>query len=283
MKNAQSWAGIILQAEKAKKDEYFCKDMLRKLDVKRSMIELPKNLQGLLVAEDSSLFPVGKYFVRSADQAVADEILKLYKAAERLSSMGIPYLPAAIFHGESGCGKTELVRYIAHKAELPFVYVQFSNLVGYKLGSTQSNIGQIFAYVRENPCVLCFDEIDAIGMRRGMNNDVGEMNRIVIALMQELDQLPNNLIIIGTTNRFDGLDPALARRFPIQYEIQPLSSVEAYDTAHKIFEYAGVGERISGEWYRNLDNYTSLKKIPASSVVKMCTDAIVALVMEDLL
>jgi SpoVK/Ycf46/Vps4 family AAA+-type ATPase len=118
-------------------------------------------------------------------------------------------------------------------------------------------------------------------MCRGQEHDVGEMNRIVIALMQELDQLPNNVIVIGTTNRFDRLDPALVRRFSIQYEMQPLSEVEAYAVAHKIFEYAGINERISSEWYRCLGNSTSNKKIPASDVAKMCTDAVVALVMEE--
>lgn len=106
-----------------------------------------------------------------------------------------------------------LARYIAHKAKLPFLRIQFSSLVDSHLGQTQSNLARIFDYVRTAPCVLCFDEIDAVGMARGQKDDVGEMNRVVIAIMQEMDRLPNNVIIIGTTNRFDRLDPALIRRF----------------------------------------------------------------------
>ena len=64
----------------------------------------------------------------------------------------------------------------------------------------------------KRPCVLCIDEIDTIAMRRGQT-DVGEMNRVVISLMQELDQLPNDMIVVATTNRYDQLDSALLRRF----------------------------------------------------------------------
>jgi len=131
--------------------------------------------------------------------------------------MSISYLPAALFYGQSGTGKTELARYIAHKAGLPFMYVRFSNVVNSFLGGTQSNINKVFSYAKSSPCLLCFDEIDAIGLKRGDSNDVSEMSRVTIALMQEMDLLPNNVIIVGTTNRYDRLDPALVRRFPIKY------------------------------------------------------------------
>lgn len=63
------------------------------------------------------------------------------------------------------------------------------------------NIAKVFKYIKTAPCVLCFDEIDDVSIVCGQKNDVGEMNRIVIALMQEMDSLPNNVIIIGTPNR----------------------------------------------------------------------------------
>lgn len=114
-----------------------------------------------------------------------------------------------------------LARYIAYKAELPFVYVRFSNLLDSYLGKTQENVGRIFDYARANPCVLCFDELDAIGGKRGDRADVSEMSRVTIALMQELDRMHNKTIIIATTNRFDKLDPALIRRLPYQHEMFP--------------------------------------------------------------
>lgn len=86
-----------------------------------------------------------------------------------------------------------LARYIAHKAKLPFLRIQFSSLVDSHLGQTQSNLARIFDYVRTAPCVLCFDEIDAVGMARGQKDDVGEMNRVVIAIIHK-DKETNRVV-----------------------------------------------------------------------------------------
>lgn len=277
IKKAKQQARIILSGIATKKDEQFRDDMLRKLDAQGHFVELPHNLQGLLVAENSEHFPEGKFLLRKQEAVAVKETLSLFRAADRLAEMGIPYLPALILHGESGCGKTELARYIAHKAKLPFVYVRFSNVVSSYLGSTQTNIARIFDYARSTPCVLCFDEIDAVGMARGQKNDVGEMNRIVIALMQELDQLPNDVIIIGTTNRFDRLDPALIRRFPLQYELLPLTPSEATALAQKFFRYTGLDPVKWESWYSTAFS----ENIPASSVVRECTEVVVSHIMKE--
>ena len=272
IRNCQKQARIILNGLTAKKDEQFKTDMLRKLDSKANVIELPANLKSLLVAEDVENFPSARFLLREQEEAAAKMVLDLYKVSDQLAEKGIPYLPALILHGESGCGKTMLARYIAHKAKLPFVYVQFSNLVESFLGKTQSNLAKVFDYARSAPCVLCFDEIDAIGMARGQKDDVGEMNRVVIALMQELDRMPNDVIIIGTTNRYDRLDPALVRRFPLAYKLQFLQPEEIEQLAHKFFTYAGVDcEAWVSEWCRK--NFDS--EAPASYVVRECTQVVV--------
>lgn len=277
IKKAKQQARLILSNITTKKDEQFRDDMLRKLDAQGHFVELPHNLQGLLIAENSEHFPEGKFLLRKREAMAVEKTLSLFRAANKLAEMGIPYLPALILHGQSGCGKTELARYIAHQAKLPFVYVRFSNVVSSYLGSTQANIARILDYARSAPCVLCFDEIDAIGMARGQRNDVGEMNRIVIALMQELDQLPNDVIIIGTTNRFDRLDPALIRRFPLQYELLPLTPSEAKELARKFFRYTGLDP---AEWESWCDT-AFLENTPASSVVRECTEVVVSHIVKE--
>lgn len=278
IRRAQQCARLVLDGVTAKKDEQFKANMIRKLDAKGSVIELPFNLQHLLVAEDMASFPVERFLLRPEDEAAVGKVLDLYRVSERLAEMGIPYLPAMILHGQSGCGKTMFARYVAHKANMPFIYVKFSRLIDSYLGKTNENLGRIFDYVRSAPCVLCFDEIDAIGMARGQASDVGEMNRIVIALMQEMDRLPNNVIIIGTTNRFDRLDPALVRRFPVQYEMMPLSAEDSEWLARKFFAYTGIEYEgwVSG-WCKDMFGDGT----PAATVVKECTSTVVQKVIED--
>lgn len=278
MRRARMQAKCILNSITSQKDVAFREDMLRRMTMKKGFEGLPQNLNGLLVVEDSALFPENKFLIRKTEAEAAEKTMSLYRAAERLANMGIPYLPALMLYGESGCGKTELARYIAHKAELPFAYVRFSSLVDSHLGATQSNIARIFEYVRSNPCVLCFDEIDAIGVARGQAHEVGEMNRIVIAVMQELDQTHNNAIIVGTTNRFDQIDPALVRRFPLQYQLMPLSPAEVREFAHKFFQYAGL---VPDEWVDEWCGKTFEGAVPASTVVRECTDVVVKHILQE--
>lgn len=278
IRRAQMQARCILDAITSQRDAVFRDDMIRRMEARKDLMELPDTLKGLLAVEDSTVFPEVKFLIRKTEAEAAEKTISLYRAAERLADMGIPYLPALMLYGESGCGKTELARYIAYRAKLPLAYVRFSSVVDSHLGGTQSNIAKIFAYVRTNPCVLCLDEIDAIGTARGQAHELGEMNRVVIAIMQELDQTHNNVIIIGTTNRFDQLDPALVRRFPLRYELVPLSASETKEFAHKFFRYAKL---TSADWIDDWCEKTFEEDVPAATVVRECTDVVVNYILRE--
>lgn len=278
---ARMCARSILTNITAQRDQRFKTELLRKLEAKTNFIELPYNLKDLLIAEDVTDYPLGKFLIRDGDDAIANKILATYRASNRLMELGISYLPAAIFYGPSGTGKTELVRYIAHRAGLPFIYVRFSSLVNSLLGGTQSNVGKVFAYAKNSPCVLCFDEIDAIGLKRGDTQDVSEMSRVTISLMQEMDSLPNNVIIIGTTNRFDRLDPALVRRFPISYQVVPLKHQEIVLLVDKFFRYAGYEKdsNIVQSWCN--ENFDAEHDVPVSEVITKCTGYLVEQIVSE--
>lgn len=273
---AQTAAMILLKSNTAKKDEDFCNNMIKQMESKTNFIQIPQNLKGILIAEDVSQYPEDKYFWRKTEDEIANKVAAMYRVADTLQGKGIKYLPAAILWGESGCGKTELARYIAHKADLPYVYVRFSTLIDSHLGETQKNIANVFDYVKKEPCVVCFDEIDAIGMARGSKDDVGEMERIVITLMQEMDTLPNRVIVIGTTNRFDMLDEALIRRFPMNYQIEKLCQEDAEEMSRKFLKYAEVENK-------DIELYVSnvIGGVPASTIIRDCTEYIARQILES--
>ena len=274
LKKAQQEARLILESLTSKKDERMKENLLKTLDSKKGkFIELPYNIKDLLLAEDVSNFAEEKYLLRDEEKRYVDKVLGIRKVSEKLGEMGISYVPSIMLYGESGTGKTMLARYIAYKADLPFIYVKFSNMVSSYLGSTQSNIGKVFEFARTSPCVLCFDEIDAVGMARGQKNDVGEMNRIVIALMQELDNLPNDVIFVGTTNRFDRLDDALIRRFTMKYEVRRLEKLDIIELVKRFFKYS-----CNYENDKEVENWCSVKfevTETASTVVNTCISEIV--------
>lgn len=270
---SQKAARIILNRLSTQKDSKFKEWQLRKLDARpANFIELPANLKDLLIAEDSDNFPINRFILPEEERSITHKILALFKASTELMELGIGYVPSLMLYGQSGTGKTMLARYIAHKAQMPFVYVRFSSIVSSYLGSTQANIARIFDYAKTSPCVLCFDEIDAVGMARGQKNDVGEMNRIVIALMQELDRCPNNVILIGTSNRHDRLDDALLRRFYLKHEVTPLNTPFVEELAVKLFVHAGYSQEYARRWCK--ENFNGIAT--AAEITNKCTERIVA-------
>jgi SpoVK/Ycf46/Vps4 family AAA+-type ATPase len=77
---------------------------------------------------------------------------------------------------------------------------------------------QLFQFAEQTPCVLLFDELDALGKSRGSGMDVGELDRIVIALMQELELARPLGVVIATSNLPEAIDRALWRRFDLHIE-----------------------------------------------------------------
>lgn len=276
LRRAQTQAQIILKKPQPKKDEGFAETMLARLeDGKAKFMLLPDNLKSLLIAEDASYFPAARFLLRPEEEAVVTQTLKIYHAAARLKEMRISYTPTLMLYGKSGTGKTMLAKYIAYMAGIPYLYVRFSGLVCSNLGGTQSNIAKVFDYAKRTPCVLCLDEIDAIAMERGQQDDVGEMSRIVISLMQELDSTTNDMIIVGTTNRFPCLDRALLRRFTKIHEVQLFHRDEAVQLVMKFLQFANV--EAHEDWIEDwLDsNFGSMEGYCPDALVKQATQYIV--------
>ena len=213
------------------KNHWFCKKYKSILESSGgNFAELPVDLRNLLYVEDvATSFKENRYFLSSREAAVFKNIQRMDRVNKKLMELEIPYLNATLLHGRSGTGKTTFGRYLAKKMNLPFCYLNFSNLIDSYIGKTSKNICKAFTYARETPCVFMLDEIDCISLSRGSGSASGaegEMNRVTITLMQEIDMLSNDTILLAATNRIDCIDKAVLRRFSILHEVVPLSIEE---------------------------------------------------------
>ena len=232
MKSSKKLALECLVEDKTEKNKRFCnryKDFFEASA--NNLFELPQKLKNIIYVEDVSVsFKEGRYYLSDREKGVFDSIIRMKKVSEKLMEMSIPYLNATLLHGESGTGKTTFGKYIAYKMNLPFCYLNFSKIIDSKLGQTSQNISEAFSYALYNPCVFMLDELDGININRASDNLNGsadnEFSRITISLMQELDKLPNDVIILGATNMLKNIDNALLRRFSLKHEIKVLNEEE---------------------------------------------------------
>jgi SpoVK/Ycf46/Vps4 family AAA+-type ATPase len=172
--------------------------------------------------------------LRARSRAALEALINETRHGAYLSSKSIRRRSKLLFVGPPGCGKSFTAQAIANELALPLYIVRFDSVIGAYLGQTAIHLRELFRFVSNNPCVLLFDEIDALGKQRGNPLDVGELDRIVIALMQELEFLETPGIVIATSNLPENLDRALWRRFDLILQFPIPTKRELVTYAKKI-------------------------------------------------
>jgi SpoVK/Ycf46/Vps4 family AAA+-type ATPase len=167
-------------------------------------------------------YPLSKeqqVFLPKDDQDTVDSFISYINKKEQLNALGIPINPTLLLHGIPGTGKSKLAANLAARLGLPLITARADALISSYLGSTSKNIRSLLEYARSEPCVLFLDEFDAIAKARDDKNEIGELKRVVVSLLQNIDNL-DDTILIAATNHVHLLDPAIGRRFHYKMELK---------------------------------------------------------------
>lgn len=181
-----------------------------------------------------------------------DRVIKEYLKKETLSKYGLANRRKLLLYGASGTGKTMTASALAKEFNLPFFVVRTEKVVTKFMGETGQKLGRIFDFINEVPAVYLFDEFDAIGSQRGMDNEVGEQRRILNTFLQLLERDDSDSFIIAATNSIESIDKAMFRRFDdvIEYKLpdteQRLALLREYLYTAKDLDFSSAKSLFDG-------------------------------------
>jgi transitional endoplasmic reticulum ATPase len=147
-------------------------------------------------------------------QALTETVLWPLQHPETFQRLGVAPPRGVLLYGPPGCGKTFVVRALASSGRLSVHAVKGAELMDKWVGSSEKAVRELFQRARDSaPSLIFLDEIDALAPRRGQSFDSGVTDRVVAALLTELDGIEplRDVVVLGATNRPELIDPALLR------------------------------------------------------------------------
>lgn len=202
-------------------------------------------------------------------------IVKEFKERDKLQKHGLNNRRKILLVGPPGTGKTMTSSYLANELYLSLCTVELDKLITKYMGETSAKLRLIFDAIRESQAVYLFDEFDAIGSDRSMDNDVGEIRRILNSFLQFIEQDTSQSLIIAATNNPQLLDAALFRRF---------DDVLYYNIPDEQEVILLIKNRLAGyiEPKLSLKVVTEhAKKLSHAEITKACDDAAKEVILSD--
>ncbi|WP_072691004.1 AAA family ATPase [Rhodococcus marinonascens] len=147
-------------------------------------------------------------------RALTEAVLWPLQHPDSFTRLGVDPPRGVLLYGPPGCGKTYLVRALASSGHLSVHSVKGAELMDKWVGSSEKAVRELFQRARDSaPSLIFLDELDALAPRRGQSSDSGVSDRVVAALLTELDGVEplRDVVVLGATNRPDLIDPALLR------------------------------------------------------------------------
>jgi ribosome biogenesis ATPase len=147
-------------------------------------------------------------------EELAFAITKPIAQPELFEAMGLRGSTGVLLFGPPGCGKTLVAKAAANESGANFISIKGPELLNKYVGESERAVRQVFSRARAaSPCVLFFDEMDALAPRRGADSANASAERVVNQLLTEMDGMEGRqgVYLVAATNRPDMIDPALLR------------------------------------------------------------------------
>jgi transitional endoplasmic reticulum ATPase len=144
------------------------------------------------------------------------------KYPDSFKHLGIKPPTGVLLYGPPGTGKTLLAKAIANESGANFISVKGPELLSMWVGESERHVRDVFRRAKQvAPCIIFFDEVDALVPRRGMSADSHVSERVVSQLLAEISGLEelHGIVVIAATNRPDIVDPALLRPGRLERQI----------------------------------------------------------------
>ena len=152
-------------------------------------------------------------------QSAVESLVQEWQNSAALLSGGITPPSTILIYGLPGTGKTSLATSIASMLGLPLVTARLDGLISSFLGTTGRNIGNLFSFANRYRCILLLDEFDAVAKARDDSQEIGEIKRVVNAILQNIDGRRPHGLTIAITNHEQLLDSAVWRRFDVRLAV----------------------------------------------------------------
>ncbi|XP_025070923.1 nuclear valosin-containing protein-like isoform X5 [Alligator sinensis] len=176
-----------------------------------SSVQPSAKREGFVTVPDVTWADIGA--LEDIREELAMVILAPVRNPEQFRALGLTAPAGVLLAGPPGCGKTLLAKAVANESGLNFISVKGPELLNMYVGESERAVRQVFQRARNSaPCVIFFDEVDALCPRRS-DREAGASVRVVNQLLTEMDGLENRqqVFIMAATNRPDIIDPAILR------------------------------------------------------------------------